>query len=217
MGFWFSRCKHCCLLHFKLKPELKITKKIDHCLVTEAQSEFFSASFSIAMMTGSKLVPATEKWILPNTDYSEGSLNAALQSSTPRSHQEEKQLLWPRGCWQTCQGNRIHCQNSTIIPFFPFSPAIIQTQPFSPQSEVISFPAPESPNRLRSSWDSKSSSRKFFQALNPSKSTQQNKPRYFPQVVLLLQPLLPEVALSQTVGVTVENGQSGKLGNCWLC
>lgn len=65
MDFWFSRCNPCCLLRFKLKPELKITKKIDHCLVTEAQSEFFSASLSVVMMTGSKLVSATEHGSFP--------------------------------------------------------------------------------------------------------------------------------------------------------
>lgn len=38
-----------------------------------------------------------------------------------------------------------------------------------------------------------------------------NKPRCFPQVVLLFQPLLPEVALSQPGKVTMENGKFGKL------
>lgn len=56
---------------FQVKVKLKIAKKIHHCLVTEAQSEFFSASLPIVMMTGPKLVSATEKWMLPNTDYSE--------------------------------------------------------------------------------------------------------------------------------------------------
>lgn len=85
---------------------------------------------------------------------------------------------------------------------------------FSPRVKRFPSQHQRGPNRLRSSWDSKSSSRKSSQALNPSKSTQQNKPRYLPQGVLLLQPLLPEVALSQTVGGTMENGPSGKLGNC---
>lgn len=111
-------------------------------------------------------------------------------------------------------------EQNSLLEFchYPVFPIFTSHHPnptfFPPRVKRFSSQHQRGPNRLRSSWDSKSSSRKISQALSPSKSTQQNKPRYLPQGVLLLQPLFPEVALSQTVGGTMENGPSGKLGNC---